>query len=121
MIGPGRRVAAARRRWPDIDWREADLARRDTPEAWVPLPRDVEVVVNAAGLPQQGLSDDAAGLQYRAMPALYLARWASADGVALPVRFHRLYALWLACGFPTFAAVLIVVWLMLARPMFGWP
>ena len=71
VIGSGRRVGAARRRWPDAQWREADLARLTTPAAWAPLLDGVEVVVNAAGLLQGGLGDDAAGLQAAAMPALY--------------------------------------------------
>ncbi len=45
-----------------------------------------------------------------------LARRAEANGTALPDRFHRLYRIWFACGFPAFAAVLSIVWLMLARP-----
>ncbi|WP_193178501.1 DUF2269 family protein [Oricola nitratireducens] len=45
-----------------------------------------------------------------------LARRAEADGTALPARFHRLYQIWFACGFPAFVAVLSIVWLMLARP-----
>jgi uncharacterized membrane protein len=45
-----------------------------------------------------------------------LARQAEADGGALPDAFHRLYRIWFACGFPAFAAVLAIVWLMLARP-----
>lgn len=45
-----------------------------------------------------------------------LARQAEAEGTALPDRFHRLYRIWFACGFPAFVAVLTIVWLMLARP-----
>jgi uncharacterized membrane protein len=45
-----------------------------------------------------------------------LAREAAAAGTPLPPRFDRLYAIWLACGVPAFAAVLAIVWLMLARP-----
>ncbi|WP_417601452.1 DUF2269 family protein [Pararhodobacter oceanensis] len=37
-------------------------------------------------------------------------------GAALPARYHRLYRLWFACGFPAFAAVLAILWLMLTRP-----
>lgn len=79
VIGAGRRVAAARRRWPDAEWREADLSKLITPAAWAPLLAGVEGVVNAAGLLQGGLTDDAAGLQDRAMPALYAQ--AAAGGV----------------------------------------
>ena len=49
-----------------------------------------------------------------------IARQAEADGTALPERFHRLYRIWFACGFPAFAAVLAIVWLMLARPSIGY-
>lgn len=50
-----------------------------------------------------------------------LARQAAETGMALPPRFDRLYAVWFACGFPAFAAVLTIVWLMLARPALTWP
>ena len=45
-----------------------------------------------------------------------LARQAAADGGALPVEFNRLYRIWFACGFPAFAAVVAIVWLMLTKP-----
>lgn len=48
-----------------------------------------------------------------------IARQAEADGAALPARFHRLYRIWFAFGFPAFACVLAIVWLMLARPDIG--
>ena len=37
-------------------------------------------------------------------------------GTALPPSYHRLYRGWFAFGFPAFAAVLAIVWLMLTRP-----
>jgi len=73
VIGLGRKVAAARRRWPQVEWREADLGRLTSPQAWAPLLRDVDAVVNAAGVLQQGLTDDVAGVQERALQTLYLA------------------------------------------------
>lgn len=46
---------------------------------------------------------------------------AAADGaVPLPKTYHRLFHIWFACGFPAFAAVLIILWLMIARPTIGW-
>ena len=45
-----------------------------------------------------------------------LARAAADAGEPLPDAYHRLYRLWFAFGFPAFAAVLAIVWLMLARP-----
>lgn len=49
-----------------------------------------------------------------------LAREAVAAGgrEALPAAYHRLYRIWFYCGFPAFAAVLVIVWLMIARPSF---
>ncbi|WP_404401658.1 DUF2269 family protein [Pelagibacterium halotolerans] len=34
----------------------------------------------------------------------------------LPLAYHRLYRIWFACGFPAFAAVLVIIWLMLTKP-----
>jgi uncharacterized membrane protein len=34
----------------------------------------------------------------------------------LPPQYHRLFWWWFACGFPAFAAVLAIFWLMIARP-----
>ena len=45
-----------------------------------------------------------------------LARTAAAEGAPLPPAYHRLYRLWFWFGFPAFAAVLAIIWLMLARP-----
>lgn len=45
-----------------------------------------------------------------------LARAATLSGAPLPGAYHRLYRLWFACGFPAFAAVLTIVWLMVAKP-----
>ncbi len=45
-----------------------------------------------------------------------LAAEAVRTGTALPARYHRLYRLWLALGIPAVAAVLAILWLMIARP-----
>lgn len=37
-------------------------------------------------------------------------------GIPLPDSYHRLYRWWFAFGFPAFAAVLAIVWLMLTKP-----
>ncbi|GIT89858.1 hypothetical protein JANAI62_06580 [Jannaschia pagri] len=50
-----------------------------------------------------------------------LARAAHAVGEELPLAYHRLYAIWFACGVPAFAAVLAIVWLMLTKPPLSWP
>jgi len=50
-----------------------------------------------------------------------LAQASAVGNEPLPARFDRLYRMWLACGFPAFAAVLVIIWLMLTRPPLIWP
>ena len=45
-----------------------------------------------------------------------LARLSAARAKPLPELYHRLFRLWFACGFPAFAAVLAIIWLMLSKP-----
>lgn len=45
-----------------------------------------------------------------------LAVDAVAQGVALPEEYRRLFRAWFACGFPAFAAVMAIFWLMIQRP-----
>lgn len=45
-----------------------------------------------------------------------LARAAVAANAPLPAAYHRLWRVWFAFGFPAFAAVIAIVWLMVAKP-----
>jgi len=45
-----------------------------------------------------------------------LAAQAAAAGTALPATYHRLFRLWFAFGFPGFGSVMLIVWLMIAKP-----
>jgi uncharacterized membrane protein len=45
-----------------------------------------------------------------------LAAEAAAGGKPLPAAYHRLFRWWFAFGFPAFAAVLAIFWLMIAKP-----
>ncbi len=47
-----------------------------------------------------------------------IARRAVAENRELPPAYHRLWRLWFAFGFPAFAAVLGIIWLMTAKPNF---
>lgn len=49
-----------------------------------------------------------------------LARAAAEAGTALPPRYHKLFRTWFAFGFPAFAAVLAIFWLMIRRPDLQW-
>jgi uncharacterized membrane protein len=48
-----------------------------------------------------------------------LAELAVKDGAPLPERYHILFRWWFAFGFPAFAAVVAIFWLMIARPQIG--
>lgn len=75
-------------------------------EGWVALSLVLYVVVGAFWLP-------VVAMQVRMRNLANAARDA---GTALPDAYHRLYRWWFAFGFPAFAAVLGIVWLMVAKP-----
>ncbi|PSJ63230.1 DUF2269 family protein [Kumtagia ephedrae] len=54
------------------------------------------------------------------MEMRHLAEAAAAQGSPLPERYHQLFRMWFAFGFPAFFAVLGIFWLMIARPMLWW-
>ncbi len=45
-----------------------------------------------------------------------LALSAVETGAQLPDRYYKLFGIWFACGFPAFASVLAIFWLMITRP-----
>ena len=49
-----------------------------------------------------------------------LAMRAAAEGTPLPKAYHRIFRRWFAFGFPAFAAVLAIFWLMIARPQISY-
>ncbi len=48
-----------------------------------------------------------------------LARQAAIENAPLPAEEKRLFRIWFSCGFPAFAAVLAILWLMVTRPEIG--
>ncbi len=75
-------------------------------EGWIVLSLALYVVTGAFWIP-------VVWMQTRMQK---LAAAAAAASEALPAAYHKLFRLWFAFGFPAFAAVLAIVWLMLARP-----
>jgi uncharacterized membrane protein len=75
---------------------------------WVAISLALYLVVGAFWLP----------VVWMQLKMRNLARIAAAEGVGLPQAYHRLWRLWFALGFPAFAAVLAIVWLMTAKPTF---
>lgn len=50
-----------------------------------------------------------------------LAEMAAKSNDRLPPEYHRLFRWWFAFGFPAFGAVMLIFWLIIARPaIFSW-
>jgi uncharacterized membrane protein len=45
-----------------------------------------------------------------------LAAAAASAGRPMPRAYHRLFRLWFAFGFPGFGSVMLIIWLMIAKP-----
>ncbi|WP_110760255.1 SDR family oxidoreductase [Rhizobium sp. UGM030330-04] len=73
VTGLARSVTRARDKWPFTNWISADLARMTRVSDWDALVGDHDAIVNCAGALQDGLSDDLAATQEKAMLALYEA------------------------------------------------
>jgi uncharacterized membrane protein len=80
-------------------------------EGWIALSLALYVLTGAFWLPVVWLQ----------MRMRRLAEAAANAGAPLPDSYHKLFRAWLLCGFPAFAAVLGIIWLMLARPAISLP
>lgn len=78
-------------------------------EGWIALSLILYLVTGAFWLP----------VVWMQMRMRDLARAAAAQGAALPDAYHRLFRAWFWSGFPAFASVMAIIWLMIARPAFG--
>ncbi len=75
-------------------------------EKWVVLSLTLYVVTGLFWLPVVWIQ----------MRLRNLARAAADHGLPLPAAYHRLFWTWFWFGFPAFASVLAIVWLMITRP-----
>lgn len=78
----------------------------DLREGWILLSLGLYVVTGAFWLP----------VVFIQIILRDLAREAVATGGQLSRRYHGLFRIWFACGFPAFFAVLAILWLMVVRP-----
>ncbi len=78
----------------------------DLTESWILTAIGLYIVVGVFWLPVVWIQ-----IQLRD-----LARAAAANNTPLPPRYHRLYRIWFAFGFPAFAAMLAILWVMIAQP-----
>lgn len=75
-------------------------------EDWIVLSTILYLVIGAFWLP----------VVFFQMRMRDLAEAADAAGTPLPPAYHRLFWIWFAFGFPAFAAILAILWLMIAKP-----
>lgn len=80
----------------------------DTP--WIALSLGLYVLIGLFWLPVVWIQ-----IQLR-----NIATEAVASGTELPTRYYKLYNIWFVCGFPAFAAVIAIFWLMLTKPDLSW-
>ena len=83
------------------------LAGFDWTSAWILWSIVLYLVAGACWLPVVWLQ-----LQMREM-----ARIAAEAGAALPERYGRFFRIWVALGIPAFAALVVVFYLMVAKPL----
>ncbi|WP_424942309.1 SDR family oxidoreductase [Aliiroseovarius crassostreae] len=79
VIGLGRNAKTARRSFPDLDWRIADLRGLTNTTAWDEVLQGIDAVVNCAGALQDGGEDDLAAVHHDMLVAL--GKEAAARGV----------------------------------------
>jgi uncharacterized membrane protein len=78
-------------------------------EGWIVLSIILYLVTGAFWLP----------VVWMQMRMRVLAETSAAEGQPLPSAYHKLFWTWFAFGFPAFASVAGILWLMIARPVIG--
>ena len=71
VIGAGRSIGAARRRFGFAQWIEADFTRLRDGAAWQPLLKNIDAVVNCVGVLQDSARDDVERVQLEGAVALF--------------------------------------------------
>jgi uncharacterized protein YbjT (DUF2867 family) len=73
LVGAGRNINQARRRFPYVRWVTADFRELTTPDAWCELLSGIDAVVNCVGALQDGARDDLERVHVTAPAALFAA------------------------------------------------
>ncbi len=69
-VGFGRDIALARRLFPDREWVQGDLLQLQRADDWLPLLKNIDAVVNCAGVLQDGSRDRLVAVHEQALGAL---------------------------------------------------
>jgi uncharacterized membrane protein len=106
----------------------ADLLFTASAVALQPVTGAILMVLSATGLSERWLAASlglyvVAGLFW--IPVIFmqvemrnLARTAAMQQAPLPPRYYMLFRRWFAFGIPGFGSVMIILWLMIAKPQF---
>ena len=70
VIGFGRSLTKGLAAHANIEWRIADMVQLQTAAKWSPFLKDIDAVVNCAGVLQDGMGDDVSKVQFGAVRAL---------------------------------------------------
>lgn len=108
VVADGLFTATAALVQPVTGWLLARAVGWPLSEGWIALSLILYVVIALFWLPVVGIQ----------IVLRDLARSAAEAGTPLPARYHVLYRIWFAAGFPAFAAMLAILWLMTAKPAF---
>ncbi len=73
VTGLARGISHAARRLPQLRWIALDMARAGSPQDWLPYLQSIDVVVNCAGVFQDGPGDSVAGAHEHGPAALFAA------------------------------------------------
>jgi uncharacterized protein YbjT (DUF2867 family) len=73
VVGAGRSITSARRRFPYAQWVKADFRNLTTPDSWRELLAGIDAVVNCVGALQDGAHDDVTCVHVAAPAALFAA------------------------------------------------
>src|SRR5919199_6716296 len=73
IVGAGRSIESARRRWPHYDWVEADFRKLTRAENWAALVGGVDAVVNCVGVLQDSPTEDIRAAHVLGADALFAA------------------------------------------------
>ena len=73
VVGVARNPAKTEKRIPALTWIGGDFNRDQTPDAWTPRLKDIDAVVNCAGVLQDGLGDSLESVHVTGADALFTA------------------------------------------------
>jgi uncharacterized protein YbjT (DUF2867 family) len=73
VVGLGRDIQLGARLLPDVTWVHGDLCDMAQPEMWLPLLNNIDAIVNASGLLQDGDGGSVTAVQRDAIKALIVA------------------------------------------------